>query len=81
MSKLRIISSLGDKMVIWDGEKAEQGDPDAIAAVKEAERIFSEARAKGAVAFKIEGSKPGERVDAFDSKAEQIVVVPRMVGG
>ena len=81
MSRLRVISAEGDRTVVWDREKVEAGDPEAIAAVKEAERIFNEARSRGGVAFKVKANEPGERIDTFDEKAEQIIVVPRMVGG
>ena len=81
MGKLRVISVQGDQTVVWDDKKAEEGDLEAKAAVKEAERIFQEAQAQGAVAFRVQSTSPGERIDAFDEKAEQIVMVPRMVGG
>jgi hypothetical protein len=49
--------------------------------VREAERIFEEERKKGATAFKVESGKPVERIEKFDRTAEQIVIVPRVVGG
>lgn len=81
MSKLRVMSWRGDSSVEWDARLAEQGDPEALAAVREAERIFREERAKGATAFVIERGEPARRVDDFDRSAEQIVMVPRMAGG
>lgn len=81
MSKLRILSSLGDRTVVWDQRKADQGEREAIAAVAEAERIFAENAAKGAVAFKVMGPEASERIDRFDASAEQIVIVPRLAGG
>ena len=57
------------------------GDPEATAAVREAERIFSQERTKGATAFRVEPGKPTQRIEQFDSTAEQIVMVPRVVGG
>jgi hypothetical protein len=59
----------------------ETGDPDAIAAIREAERIFSEQRAAGATAVRVTPDKPAERIDHFDPEAEQILMVPRVVGG
>jgi hypothetical protein len=56
-------------------------DPEAVAAIREAERIFNEVRARGATAFKVEPGKPVERIEKFDRTAEQIVMVPRVVGG
>lgn len=81
MGMLRVMSRNGDDRVAWDVKKAEVGDMDALAAVREAERIFAAERAHGATAFKVETGKAPVRIDSFDQKAEQIVMVPRVVGG
>lgn len=82
MGVLAIMSWRGHTEVTWDEKAIEAGDPEAVAAVREAERIFREERARGAVAFKVESpDKPAERIDVFDRTAEQIVLVPRMAGG
>ena len=81
MSMLRVMSRRGDDRVVWDSSKALVNDPEALAAVREAERIFHEERMRGATAFKIETGKPAERIETFDRTAEQIVIVPRVVGG
>lgn len=78
---LRVMSRRGDDRVTWDKQKVSAGDPEAIAAVREAERIFAQERAKGATAFRITPGKPAERIERFDRTAEQIVLVPRVVGG
>jgi len=78
---LRVMSRRGDDRIIWDAKKAEVYDPDAVAAIREAERIFDEERKRGATAFKVEAGKTVERIDRFDRSAEQIVLVPRVVGG
>jgi len=78
---LRIMSRRGDDRVVWDTSKAEAHDAEAIAAVQEAERIFNQERAKGATAFRVESGKTVERLEKFDRTAEQIVIVPRVVGG
>ncbi len=78
---LRVMSRRGDDRVSWDPKKALVGDAEAIAAVREAERIFAQERAKGATAFRVEQGKPIERIERFDATAEQIVMVPRVVGG
>jgi hypothetical protein len=78
---LRVMSRRGDDRVAWDGQKLLAGDPEAIAAVREAERIFAQERAKGATAFRVEPGKPSQRIEQFDATAEQIVLVPRVVGG
>ena len=81
MGMLRIMSRRGDERVVWDNEKVESNDLDAVAAIREAESIFSQERARGATAFKVESGKPVERIEQFDRTAEQIVMVPRVVGG
>ncbi len=81
MSMLRIMSRRGDERIVWDSGKVEANDPEAVAAIREAERIFNEERARGATAFKVESDKPVERIEKFDRTAEQILMVPRVVGG
>lgn len=81
MAKLRVLSSRGDTVVEWDEHKVEVGDPDALAAVREAERIFEEQRARGATAFVVTPNQPAVRIDKFDPLAEQVVIVPRVAGG
>ncbi len=81
MAKLRILSHQGDTTVEWDVNRAEVGDPEALEAIREAERIFEEHKAKGATAFKVEAGKTAEKLDRFDQTAEQIVMVPRVAGG
>ena len=81
MGMLRIMSRRGDDRITWDQQKLQVGDPEATAAVREAERIFAQERAKGATAFRIDPGKPAQRIDTFDETAEQVVLVPRVVGG
>jgi hypothetical protein len=78
---LRVMSRRGDDRVTWDEQKAVAGDAEAQSAIREAERIFAQERAKGATAFRIAPGKPVERIEQFDQTAEQIVLVPRVVGG
>ncbi|WP_242527218.1 hypothetical protein [Ktedonosporobacter rubrisoli] len=78
---LRIMSRRGDDRIMWDSNKLETSNPEAVAAVQEAERIFKEERMRGATAFRVEPGKPVERIEKFDRTAEQIVMVPRVVGG
>ena len=78
---LRVMSRRGDDRINWDQQKVLEGDLEAVAAVREAERIFAQERAKGATAFRVEPGKPIQRIDTFDETAEQIVLVPRVVGG
>ncbi|PZW22584.1 hypothetical protein EI42_05369 [Thermosporothrix hazakensis] len=81
MGMLRVMSRRGDDRLTWDEQKALVKDPEALAAVREAERIFEQERSKGATAFRIETGKPAQRIDKFDATAEQIIMVPRVVGG
>jgi hypothetical protein len=78
---LRVMSRRGDDRITWDEQKVQTGDAEAIAAVREAERIFAQERAKGSTAFRVEPGKPVQRIEQFDATAEQIVLVPRVVGG
>jgi hypothetical protein len=78
---LRVMSRRGDDRIIWDSRKAEANDPEAMAAIREAERIFNEERVRGSTTFKVETGKAAERIEKFDRTAEQIVIVPRVVGG
>lgn len=81
MGMLRVMSRRGDERVMWDQQKAAAGDTEAAAAIREAERIFQAERARGSTAFRVEAGKPVERIEQFDRTAEQIVMVPRVVGG
>ena len=81
MGMLRVMSRRGDDRVTWDEQNVQAGDSEATAAVREAERIFAQERAKGATAFRVEPGKPAQRIEQFDRTAEQIILVPRVVGG
>jgi hypothetical protein len=81
MAVLRVLSNLGDTRYEWDVAGVQHGVADAVAAVREAERIFAQQRAKGAIAFKVWPGRPAERLDKFDPEAENVVIVPRVAGG
>ena len=81
MGMLRIVSKRGDECLLWKEQDALAGDAQALAAIAEAERIFARERAQGARAFRVEAGKPVERLEQFDPQAEQIILVPRVVGG
>jgi hypothetical protein len=81
VSMLRVMSRRGDDRITWDSQKVNANDSEAIAAIREAERIFNEERRKGGTAFKVETGRPAERIEKFDGTAEQIILVPRVVGG
>lgn len=54
---------------------------EALAAIREAECIFTHKRTRGETAFRVEAGKPAERRGQFDPQAMQIIMVPRIVGG
>jgi hypothetical protein len=81
MGMLQVISKRGDDRVQWNEQDAQAGDAEANAAIREAERIFAQERAKGATAFRVEPGKQAERIEQFDQEADQIILVPRVVGG
>ena len=81
MSTLRVLNGSGDRRISWSAQGLVQGDAEAHSAVREAERIFARERELGAVAFRFRSGAPAERMDAFDPLADDIVLVPPMVGG
>lgn len=82
MNKLRIMSAQGHEEVVWDPKAVEAGDPEALAAVAEAERIVAAAMARGQIVFKVEApGQPAERIERFDRTAKQTIVIPRVAGG
>src|SRR5215469_12404108 len=81
MGVLRVLSSHGDDRYTWDQTAALTGDLEAEAAVREAERIFEQQRARGALALRVTPAGAPQRLDQFDPQAEQVLLVPRVVGG
>jgi hypothetical protein len=81
MGMLRVLSRRGDDRVVWDARGVAVADPEAVAAVEVAERRFRDEQARGTTAFRVERSRAPVRIDRFDPNAEQIVLVPRVVGG
>jgi len=81
MGMLRVLSSAGDTQYTWDRVAVEAHDAEAEAAVREAERIFKSARRGGSTAFSVSTGTAPVRIDQFDQTAEQIILVPRVIGG
>jgi hypothetical protein len=82
MGCLSILNASGDTTIRWDERAFATGDPDALAAVAEAERLFEEARAAGGVAFRVEAGRLAQRVSTLEpGSADEVLIVPRMVGG
>lgn len=80
MARLMALNYQGDA-TLAEWNVAEVGDPEALEAIREAERIFEEHKAKGAMAFKVSPGKPAKKLDKFDQTAEQIIMVPTIAGG
>jgi len=55
------MSRRGDDRLAWDEQKVLEGDPEAIAAVREAERIFREEQKKGATAFLVQTGRSAQQ--------------------
>jgi hypothetical protein len=81
MATLRVLNGSGDRRISWSANDLAKGDPEAQAAVREAERIFARERSLGGAAFRVRPGAPAERVDTFDPLAEDTVLIPPMVGG
>jgi hypothetical protein len=81
MARLRVMSRQGDTAVTWDPAAVRAGDPTAIAAVEEAERILNEERKKGGTAFAGQPGEPRVVIERFDPEVEEIIIVPRVIGG
>lgn len=81
MPTLRVLNAGGDRQVRWDVDQLMRGDPEAKAAVREAELIFQRERARGAVALSVQPGAPAERLEAFDAQVEDTILVPPMAGG
>jgi hypothetical protein len=81
MPTLRVLDRSGDRRVSWSTERLEQGDLEAQLAVREAERIFAQERARGASAFRLEADGRAIRVEALDPLAEETILVPQIAGG
>ncbi len=81
MSMLRILSSQGDDRRTWDQLQAQTGDPETLAAIQEAERIFAEVRARGGSAFEVRKGQLAVRIETFNPEAEQIIMIPQVAGG
>jgi hypothetical protein len=81
MGMVRAIWETGDDRVQWNEQDAQAGDALAMAALREAERIFTRERARGAKAFRVAPGKSAERREQCDPQAEQIILVPLVIGG
>jgi hypothetical protein len=82
MPSLRILNASGDTCISWDTEAYAAGDPEAVAAVEEAERLFAAGRAAGGEAFRVEAGAPARRLTRLEPMLkEDVLLIPPMVGG
>jgi 4-hydroxyphenylpyruvate dioxygenase-like putative hemolysin len=82
MASLTILNASGDTTIEWNEAQYAAGDPAAAAAVAEAERLFAEARAAGAEAFRVRTGELAQRVTTLEpATGEDVMIIPRMVGG
>ena len=72
MGMVWVISKHGDDCVQWNEHDVQVGDAEAMAAIREAERIFAQERARGATAFRVEAGKPTERIELLDLRPSRL---------
>lgn len=71
MGKLHVMDLSGDRVTLFD-----EAD-NAIA-----EKTFNDLRAKGYLAYKMDGdTRKGEQIRDFDKTAETVILSPPLVGG
>ncbi|MDP2779765.1 hypothetical protein [Devosia sp.] len=82
MASIHILNERGDTAIRWSAEAYVAKDRDAVAAVREAERIMAQARKQGASAFAVKPGELARRIDKLEPGSEQnVVIVPRIAGG
>ena len=81
MGLLRVISRRGDERVQWTEQDALSGDAEVNAAIREAERIFAQERARAVTAYRLEAGKLVGRLEQFDPQVSHIILEPRVTGG
>jgi hypothetical protein len=82
MNKLQVLGRDGHRELVWDPEKVETEEPEALAVIAEAEQIVAAALARGQAVLVVEApDQPAKRIERFDQSAPQTVIVPRLAGG
>jgi hypothetical protein len=75
MNTLKVMGDSGHTKVKWDPDALRVHDSEALAAVREAERIFNEVRSRGGSAFTIDPvTHQTTKIDEFDPDAEETIV-------
>lgn len=75
MAEMAIMSRDGDTKLIWDKDNEHE--------VENAKRTFDDLKAKGFLAYKVEGRRgeKGELLREFDPEAEKLIMAPPLQGG
>jgi hypothetical protein len=81
MGVLRVLTGEGDSCVTWDPAAAEAGKPEALAAVREAERIFAAHQELGGSWYWLMRGQPARRLPRFDPLAEEVIGVRMVTSG
>lgn len=81
MHHLRVMNDHGHVTRTWDPVAAQAGNPEAQAAVREAERIFNEVRSRGGRAVRSVPGQTAQYIDTFDPLLEHVLLLPHVVGG
>ena len=82
-SELQIIEEQAGEMQVLDRSghltlKWRKRHDDEVA---EARKTFEDLKAKGYMAYRVEGKDKGEVIARFDPKAEKIILTPPLAGG
>jgi len=71
---LKILGKEGDRRIIWRSN--------SIPEISEARKVFRDALAQGCMAFlSKKGGSKGTKITEFDAEAEEIILVPPVIGG
>ncbi len=82
MNKLQVLGRSGHLELVWDPEKVEEEEKEALEVIEEAERIVNQAFAKGQAVFRLDSpNEPAVRIEKFDRTAPTTVIIPHLVGG
>jgi hypothetical protein len=73
ISTLRSLDGTGDTRVNWD--------PDNASEVEAARAHYDSLKAKGYLAYRVQGEGQGEVIRQFDPTASEIIMAPQLVGG
>ena len=73
MSEMQVMGKPGHTTMKWDPENDEE--------IETAKATFDALLAKGFSAFSVKDGGKGERLQRFDHRANEIIVIPPIAGG